>query len=213
MGSLKSIAYTTIRNRIADCTYPPGSMLNEELLEQSLNISRTPIRDALGRLEQEGLILIKPKKGILISPLNLNEINKIYEIRMIFEPYAILNYGNLLDEMFLHNQYKICSSEPSHIDIFQYDDFFHTQIVKATHNFYIEECYDTINVQIQRFRRLTGIHPERLLATLEEHKAIITECLKKNWEEAAEAMRYHLTRSKDSAFSIVLEANHPLIKC
>jgi DNA-binding GntR family transcriptional regulator len=212
MESLKSSAYTTIRNRIANCTYPPGSMLNEEILKQSLNISRTPIHDALGRLEQEGLILIKPKKGILISPLDLDEINKIYEIRMIFEPYALLNYGNRLDEKFLHQQYNICSLEPGLIDTFQYDDSFHTQIVQITQNRHIEECYDTITVQIQRFRRLTGVHPERLLATLGEHKAILTACLKKNWEEAAEAMRYHLIRSKDSVFSIVLEANHPLIK-
>lgn len=188
-------------------------MLNEELLRQSLNISRTPIRDALGRLEQEGLIIIKPKKGILISPLSLNEILQIFEIRMVFEPYALLNYGNRLDESFLLSQYRICQQDPGSADSsFQNDDVLHSQIVHATQNHYLEESYNTISVQIQRLRRLTGVKPERLHSTFEEHKVIITACLKQNWKEAADAMRYHLVQSKDSSLSIVLETNPQFIE-
>ncbi|MGE4584289.1 MAG: GntR family transcriptional regulator [Sphaerochaeta sp.] len=212
MESLKSSAYVAIKSKIADCTYAPGSMVNEEILRQSLNISRTPIRDALGRLEQEGLIVIKPKKGILISPLTFDEISQIFEIRMVFEPYALLNYGNRLDETFLLNQYRICLTEPgSATESFGHDDRLHAQIVQATQNHYIEESYNTISVQNQRLRRLTGVKHERLRSTYDEHKEIITACLKKNWKEAADAMRHHLIQSKDSALSIVLETNPQFI--
>lgn len=212
MESLKSGAYTAIKSRIADCTYPPGSMVNEEILRLSLNISRTPIRDALSRLEQEGLIVIKPKKGILISPLTLEDISQIFEIRMVFEPYALENYGNRLEESLLLNQYKLFSAEPgSASQSFLYDDELHASIVQATQNRYIVESYNTISLQNQRMRMLTGVKPERLASTYDEHKQILAACLKKNWKEAAEAMRNHLWKSKDSALSIVLETNPQFI--
>ena len=60
--NLKTQAYITIKQKIATCEYAPGTFLSEELLVEELKISRTPIRDALGRLEQEGLLEIRPKK-------------------------------------------------------------------------------------------------------------------------------------------------------
>lgn len=187
----------------------PGAFLNEEKLKVDLQVSRTPIRDALGRLEQEGLIVIKPKKGILVSPLTLDEINQTYEIRMIFESYALRHYGDKLSIGFLLDEYKVCcaqSSEPSLS--FQNDDFFHMTIVKAMQNHYVEECYETIHVQDQRIRRLTGVDPSRLADTKKEHSEIITACLKKDWEEAATAMYKHLKNAKDAAFSMVLKSNN-----
>jgi DNA-binding GntR family transcriptional regulator len=69
MMSLKLFAYNTIKQKIISCEYPPNSLLNEEILKNDLHVSRTPIRDALGRLEQ------------------------IYEIRLLIEPYVLGKYG------------------------------------------------------------------------------------------------------------------------
>ena len=60
------------------------------------NISRTPMRDALGRLEQEGLITILPKKGLMVSPITDEDVHSIYEVRLLVEPYALRVYGELL---------------------------------------------------------------------------------------------------------------------
>lgn len=62
--NLKTQAYNTIRQKIVTCEYAPGTFLNEELLTTELGLSRTPVRDALSRLEQEELIEIKPKKAL-----------------------------------------------------------------------------------------------------------------------------------------------------
>ena len=64
-----------------------GTFLNEEQLTTELSLSRTPVRDALGRLEQEGLLEIRPKCGILVRPLTLNDIDMTFEVRMLYEPY------------------------------------------------------------------------------------------------------------------------------
>ena len=65
--SLKQIAYNTIKNKILTCDYKPNAFLNEDIICADLKMSRTPVRDALSRIEQENLIKIFPKKGFLVS--------------------------------------------------------------------------------------------------------------------------------------------------
>ena len=60
--NLKTLAYNSIKQKIITCEYAPGTYLSEELITDQLKISRTPVRDALSRLEQEGLLEIRPKK-------------------------------------------------------------------------------------------------------------------------------------------------------
>ena len=96
--TLKGHAYFYIKNKIINCEYQPGMLLNEEMLKDEVKASRTPIRDAISRLEQENLVKILPKKGILVSELSIREINSIYESRMMVEPYVIQNYANRIPE-------------------------------------------------------------------------------------------------------------------
>ena len=58
------------------------------------NISRTPMRDALGRLEQEGLITILPKKGLMVSGITEEDVHSMFEMRLLVEPYALRTYGS-----------------------------------------------------------------------------------------------------------------------
>ena len=89
--NLKTLAYNKIRQKIVTCEYAPGTFLNEEILTEALSLSRTPIRDALGRLEQEGLIEIRPKRGITVKSLTVSDINMIFEVRNLYEPYILKN--------------------------------------------------------------------------------------------------------------------------
>ena len=96
--SLKQQVYDAIKHSIIHCEYTPGSQLNEDTFCQRFGASRTPVRDALGRLEQEGLVVIQPKRGVLISPVSLRAINELFEVRQRIEPYALLTYGSRLSE-------------------------------------------------------------------------------------------------------------------
>ena len=73
-NTLKYSTYEFIKNKIICCEYEPGTFLNEEILCEETGVSRTPVRDALGRLEQEGLVKILPKKGVKISPSPLRQM-------------------------------------------------------------------------------------------------------------------------------------------
>ena len=86
--NLKEKAYAIIKNKIICCEYRPGQFLNEQELRESVGASRTPIREALNKLEQEGLLEILPKRGVLVRDITLQEVNAIFEIRCMIEPYV-----------------------------------------------------------------------------------------------------------------------------
>ncbi|MDY2812351.1 MAG: GntR family transcriptional regulator, partial [Dorea sp.] len=202
--NLKTQAYNTIRQKIITCEYEPGTFLNEEFLTNQLGLSRTPVRDALGRLEQEGLVEIKPKKGFLVTPLSINMINMIYEIRLLYEPYIIQNYGSSLSTEKLKEFYNIFHQKKSDSTSSQTNDYFyeldakfHNFIVHACPNTYIHRNYDMIVTQNERFRYMTGnISNHRIDDTCQEHLEIIRSCIQSDWNVAAQKMIYHLEESK-----------------
>ena len=206
--SLKSQAYDNIKEKILNCEYAPGVHLNEAVLCETFNVSRTPIRDALSRLEQEGLVTIRSKKGIVVSSLSISEANNIFELRLLLEPYGIRNYGYTLDESRLLSFYQsllrldITQDEKS---FFVLDDNFHNFLNSAVPNHYIQEYFNIINNQNQRFRIITGQRAaQRLEDTRNEHLAIVKACIKKEWKSAADAMYEHLIQSKNATFELLL---------
>lgn len=209
--NLKTVAYSTIRRKIVTCEYAPGSFLNEEILTGELKLSRTPIRDALSRLEQEGLIEIKPKKGIMVMPLSTDTINMIFEVRMLYEPYILLNYGPLiptdsLKEFYHIFQHKDVKSECALNNDYVYDldSAFHSLIINACPNIYLQQNYNQIQTQDARFRYMTGdVDSCRLEDTFKEHLNIVCSCLQNDWKKAAEKMNFHLEQSKQASFSLI----------
>ena len=194
--SLKQQAYDEIKRKIVTCEYAPNTLLNEELLREELHVSRTPIRDALSRLEQKGLITILPKKGIMVSSLSINDINMVFEVRMMYEPYALLHYGSRIPYSVLTHSYELLSDLDAMSEdwaFFQADDAFHAAVVQAIGNRFLLQTYEWIQDQNLRFRVMTGqTSAPRLEDTSKEHTRILEACLKKDWSEAASAMKDHL---------------------
>lgn len=209
--SLKLQAYSHIKTKILNCEYAPNTFLNEDMLGEEINASRTPIRDALSRLEQEGLIKILPKKGIVVSGLTINEINKIYETRILLECYAIKNYGAKIsyeDYMVHYNNFKniVETSNYEGDNIFEIDDSLHKQFINATENHYFIQTYNYTHSQNYRLRILSGIrHESRIKDSSLEHLRIVEYCLKNDFNSASKEMEAHLVTAKNSAFEVILK--------
>ena len=207
--SLKQQAYDEIKRKIVTCEYAPNTLLNEELLREELHVSRTPIRDALSRLEQKGLITILPKKGIMVSSLSINDINMVFEVRMMYEPYALLHYGSRIPYSVLTHSYELLSDLDAMSEdwaFFQADDAFHAAVVQAIGNRFLLQTYEWIQDQNLRFRVMTGqTGAPRLEDTSKEHTRILEACLKKDWSEAASAMKDHLINSKNATFDLLFQ--------
>jgi len=203
--SLKQKAYQFIRSRIVSCAYLPDTFLNEKELMEEIGVSRTPIREALSKLEQENLVTILPKRGVAIKGLSAVEINQIFQTRELIETHMIEKDGALIQrEQILTMQARMTGNAGTSdlAEIYQLDDDFHKLLISGSSNFYLLQVLDHMYAQNHRMRILSGrrnVH--RLERSQAEHLTIIEFLLAGEYANAAEADRIHLGRAKDAALA------------
>lgn len=207
--SLKNKAYSLIKSKIINCEYAPSSFLNETILMDEIGSSRTPIREALSKLEQENLVTILPKKGVMVSDLSINEISMIFETRILIEPYIVEHYGQFVPIEILSSMKETFDLKNlAHIsakEVYIKDDQFHKLLVDSSNNTYFIRAMESIYNQNYRLRVLTGNRmQERILSSNNEHVLIIDLMLQKQFMEAAKALKTHLEKAREASFSSFL---------
>ncbi len=202
--TLKQRVYQELKQKIISCEYPPGEILSEERICEAVGASRTPVREVLGRLEQEQLVTIHAKKGIKVNRVSLRNVNELFEARLRIEPYAVLKYGNRIrpDDYAQAIAYFRETDVPSQ-EMYERDDDFHYMFVAATENRYLLNFYSIVRDQVMRYRVLSDID-NRTSQSRMEHVEVATYCIRGNWEKAADAMRVHIENSKESIINYVL---------
>ena len=211
--SMQDQAYQFIRQKIASCEYLPKQMLSESQLQEELGFSRTPVREAIGRLAQEGLLQVFPKRGIMVSGISIQDIHQIFEVRSLLEPYALRMYHSDLDLEEIKrfsDLFHAYSNDSAHVNFYELDDQFHALLLASMKNDYLVELYDRIRTQSVRLRIMSGeFIQSRIDQTMKEHAQIADACLAQNWEEAAQAMTEHLRYSKESSLATILQNSTP----
>jgi len=132
-------AYQEIKKKIITTKLNPGSVIQESELMEELGYGRTPIREALKRLQTEDLVAVKPRRGIFVSELAITDLAQIFEVRVELEALAVelaterISQDQLLKLEQLANQYQntLPDNKDKMIDL---DVKFHTLIREATHN-------------------------------------------------------------------------------
>lgn len=209
--SIQNEAYEYIKKKIMMCEYLPNQLLSESILQEELGCSRTPVREAIRRLEQEGLATVLPKRGIIVSGFSISDIRAIFEVRMLIEPYAVQTYGDVLDQKKLQRFLELFQRwESPNIgqDFYQLDDEFHEFLISGLTNEYLHDLYGRIQTQNIRLRVMSGqLITSRLDRTMREHEDIVRMCLEENWALAAEKIRWHLECSRTSYFEAIVQNN------
>lgn len=205
--SLKQSVYEDLKRRIVTCEIMPGAQLTEEALCDQFKASRTPVRDAVSRLEQEQLVTIHPKKGIFVNTVSLANVSELFEARLRIEPYAVRNYGNRIrDDVFVESISYFRKNHGKGPEQYLKDDAFHQMFVDATQNRYLVMFYNTVKDQVMRYRVLSAME-SRLLDSDQEHCEVAEQCLRGNWARAAEAMRSHIENSKIAIMDYAMDQN------
>ena len=205
--SLKQIVYEDLKRLIVSCEVMPGTHLTEEALCERLKASRTPVRDAVSRLEQEQLLTIHPKKGIFVNTVSLANVCELFEARLRIEPYAVRYYGNRIgDDVYAEYAAYFCAPHPKGPELYRKDDEFHQMFIDATHNRYLGMFYSTVKDQVMRYRVLSA-RETRLAETSVEHRQVALQCLRGNWSQAAQAMREHIENSKIAILNYATDGN------
>ena len=157
-------------------------------------------------MEQEDLVKILPKKGVMVSDLSMNEINMIFETRILIEPYIVRHYGQFvpaeillsMKDTFTRNHLQEISSE----EIYFKDAQFHKLLIESSKNIYFIHTMERIYNQNYRLRVMAGNRlKDRLIASNSEHREIIDMMLEKKYDAASESMRLHLEKAKEASFA------------
>ena len=202
---LQQVAYEIIKKRIITLEYAPGELLNTVDLQDGLGVSRTPIREALGRLEQENLVHSYPKKGFAVSGVNLATITTVYEARLLIEPFIVQHYGSLADKKALtvmHGHFLEGMTATEH-DVqlhMDYDDTFHALLRAACPNIYLSQVLDNIEAQAQRVRIISGYFGLKLQKLCREHVELTEAIIDDQLDRAASLMTAHLINARKNAF-------------
>jgi GntR family transcriptional regulator, rspAB operon transcriptional repressor len=205
--SLMKKAYASIKTKIVNCDYLPDTFLNEAELMKELDVSRTPIREAMSRLEQENLVRIIPKKGIIVSSLSLSNVKELYQVRELLEPYIIRHWGaQVAPEILVEYQNKLrkTSQETPERERYLIDYELHRIISDKCENQYFVQLLGNVYDQNHRIRILSGKLHRRLEETRTEHLSIVERLLGGDADGAAKAMEIHLENSRKAAFESLM---------
>lgn len=208
---LKNQAYQYIKNKIITGEYRPGEDIDEKEIQESMGMSRTPVREALIRLENDNLVDIYPRKGIFVSNITPKLIKNVFQVRLIVEPQVLRIVAPLIDKEHLKELKEKFLNKPEGLSeketVFYYVDLdmeLHSYINDLCDNIYLTNMMDNIFEQNQRMRYQTYNIMERDKETTKEHLRLIDRLIDGDVEKAEEELVEHLKKSQEIAFEYIM---------
>ncbi len=213
-SSLADDAYLTIKQKIFSFEMLPGDLISEGNLVRLMQVSRTPLRQALQRLQYEGFLNAIPKIGWQIAPLDFNKLDELYDFRILIEGHAI---KILCDKASSHDPLNelvkiwLCKASDRIQDGEQVgllDENFHHQLVRIAGNHEMLRMHQEISERIRIVRRLDFTKSNRIQETYDEHAKILKAILDRRGAEAKRLLTSHIDQSKIEVRKITLAAMH-----
>ena len=191
--------YAHVKQAVLDRRYEGGTLLTEGELADAVGVSRTPVREALLKLEVEGLIRLYPKKGALVLPVSAQEIADVVETRQLVEEHAIRKAVpaspaliERLTELLAKQKEQAASGDLSGAAVT--DRCFHAEIVRSGGNDILSRLYDQLrDRQLRMGVAVMHAHPDRITKTLTEHREILDALRSGDAEAAVSLVHRHVS--------------------
>jgi len=203
-------AYRQIRSSILRGEFAPAESLSEYVLAAQLSLSRTPVREALTRLEQDGMVHTVAGRGTFVAQLTPHDVMEIYEVREQLESYAARVAAERMDtagigelERVIQKMHEGAAAGYAN-ETFETDINLHKSILRATQNNRLIAILATLDDQMHRIRSMWPRTPRWLDGTLAEHESIVESIKKHDPGEAEAAMRKHLRSSCQHAIRFLM---------
>ncbi|MEW6662686.1 MAG: GntR family transcriptional regulator [Bacillota bacterium] len=183
---LREIVFEALREAIMSGCLRPGERMMEVQLAEELGVSRTPVREAIRKLELEGFVVMIPRKGAYVSDLSIKDIADVFEIRGALEALAAglaaerISAEEMEELERLLVQVSECAEDQDLERLVEVDTQFHAVLYRASRNERLAQMISTLWEQVQRFRRTTMGTPGRMRETLEEHRKIVDAIADRN---------------------------------
>ncbi|KAA8597638.1 GntR family transcriptional regulator [Vibrio cyclitrophicus] len=195
---LKDVIYRRIREMIIVGTLPMGMKISETVLANKLNATKAPIRDALKRLQSEGLVQIKPKSGTFVFHVTAEEFTDLLEFRYFIESEGLKlawknNPKQLIQELcFILDKMQVCLSNASTLEYLTLDNQFHQTFISLCDNRYFVESYALISARMATARNHLGGNEKHLYRSYEQHHSIVRALQDDNINDATYQLICHI---------------------
>jgi DNA-binding GntR family transcriptional regulator len=205
---LREIAYERLKDAIRHADVPPGYPLSETRISKILGISRTPVREALQQLSQEGLVQVIPGRAVTVASRSIHDVLNVVHVRLILEPEMIRlvtdaispKQINTLKQALADMEQALASNNQESWS--EADTVFHETISEACPNSLLGEIVVQMRNRVHHLANIDSqTNPSRLTECTTEHKKIVEAIAAKNAQAAEQAMREHINELQKSLFS------------
>lgn len=199
--------YDLLKKELIKFEFRPGQLLSEKEIISKFKLSRTPVRNALSRMERDGIIEIIPRKGAFIKFLSIKDVIEIFQVRKALEglaAYLAANHANLEDlkifeDFYLKTLQNNRGENPQEISDFGIR--FHEFIIHCADNRRIKDILQGLRVQLEISRIFflhqdSKVEPSRTNQSIKEHLGIIDALKKRNAELAERRMKEHIVNAE-----------------
>ena len=201
---LREVVCETLRDAVRRGILQPGERLMEIQLAEDLGVSRTPVREAIRKLEMEGYVIMMPRRGTYVADLSIRDINEVFEIRTSLESLASGLAAERINEDELEKLQRLLVEIGAYIksgdmeSIVRTDTEFHDLLYQASRNTRLVGIISNLREQLTRFRTTSMSFPGRLKATLEEHRKIVEAIAQGDEKAARKAAEHHMEKSEQT---------------
>lgn len=212
--SLAEQIYAQLKADIFEFRLLPGDRFSEGEVAERMHASRTPVRQALYRLEKEGYLAVYFRSGWQVKPFDFAYFEELYDVRIVLE-LAAVSWLCAMDEpnpmlQALQATWQVQESErlQDAQTVSALDERFHCALVEATGNREMARMHYAITEQIRIIRRLDFTQAPRIAATYEEHGQLLAAIVQRQGEQAQHLLKQHIELSKQAVREITLHRLH-----
>jgi DNA-binding GntR family transcriptional regulator len=213
-GNLAEQVYATLKGEIHDFQLVAGDRFSEAELGNRLGVSRTPVREALFRLRNEGFLDVEAKLGWFVRPIDFAKLEQLYDLRIVLEIASVTRLCVRTEDPpeleALKDIWLVPAAErlTDARQVGANDEEFHATLVRAAGNDEMARVHWDVTERIRIIRRLDFTRPDRIEATYTEHAKILRAVIQRKADQATLLLKSHIEQSKAEVRKITLHTLH-----
>lgn len=213
-GKLAEQVYSQLKAELHDFLWIAGDRFTEQEIGQRLGVSRTPVREALFRLRDEGFIEVESKTGWFVRAIDFDRLEQLYDLRIVLETASLVRLAQRSEDppelAALRAIWLVPAAERLEDGrrVGALDEAFHAALVRAAGNAEMARVHQEVTERIRIVRRLDFTRADRIEATYQEHAKILRAVIQRKTDQAQSLLRSHIEQSKAEVRKITLHALH-----
>ncbi|HEY8426120.1 MAG TPA: GntR family transcriptional regulator [Limnochordales bacterium] len=206
---LRELVFEALREAIITGALKPGERLMEVQLADELGVSRTPVREAIRKLEHEGFVVMIPRKGAYVADISLKDVVEIFDVRTALEALAAQLAAERASDEDLERterilvEYGECVESGDIARLIEVDTRFHEAIYQMAGNSRLKQMLSLLGEQVMRYRTMTLSHKPRMRKALEEHRRIVEAIAARDAQRAARLAREHIESAEHALMALM----------